>query len=194
MVTDLLSLAQVQAGQLALHPAQHDLQAIVRAAVDEQRQLWPSRDIRLHLPARLAVQAVPVWADADRIHQVVTNLLTNALKYAPADWPVDVQVRMHAGWARVSVRDQGPGLPAEEHERIWEPFHRAEGIPDMGAAVQGNDQSLGLGLYICKLIIEQHQGKMSVTSVQGRGSTFWFALPMVRTERGAEQPSEQYSA
>ncbi|HZC77561.1 MAG TPA: HAMP domain-containing sensor histidine kinase, partial [Ktedonobacterales bacterium] len=97
LVSDLLDLSHIKAGHLGqlrgqLAPA--ELLAIVRAAVDEQRQLAPSRCIRLHLPTpHQGVQAVPVWADADRIHQVLTNLLTNALKYAPADRPVDVRVQ-----------------------------------------------------------------------------------------------------
>lgn len=105
----------------------------MRAVVDEQRTVAPTRRIRLHPhpPARQDTHAVSVsvWADADRIHQVGINFLTNACNYSPSDQPVDVRVQLHAGWARVSVRDHGPGLPPEEQARIWEPFHRAEGIP-----------------------------------------------------------------
>jgi signal transduction histidine kinase len=174
LVGDLLDVSRLRTGQLAVHPARADLRAIVRAAVDEQRQLAPSRRIRLHLPPR---QILPVWADADRIYQVVTNYLTNALKYAPADRPVDVRVHQDAGWARVSVRDHGPGIPAEEQERIWEPFHQAGGVPVVSGTLHASAQSLGLGLYMCKTIIEQHQGWVGVRSTPGQGATFWFALP-----------------
>jgi signal transduction histidine kinase len=184
MLSDLLDVSRLQAGQLAPHRAPTDLRAIVQAAVDEQRQLTPARHIRLHLPAR---QAVPVCADADRIQQVVTNFLTNAHKYSPADRPVDIRVQIHAGWARVSVRDQGPGLPVVEQARIWEAFRRADGVPVVGASPYTNAHSLGLGLglYICKLIIEQHQGQVGVHSAPSRGSAFWFALPVIHPEAGA---------
>lgn len=183
LVSDLLDLSRVKAGQLGQlrgQPAPAHLLAIVRAAVDEQRQLAPTRCIRLHLPtARQGVQAVPVLADADRIHQVLTNLLINALKYAPADRAVDVRVRVREGSARVSVRDQGPGLPAEEHKRIWEAFHRADGIVETGGTRHASSLGLGMGLYITKTIIEQHHGKVGIRSAPGKGSTFWFALPVM---------------
>ncbi len=194
MMTDLLDLSRVHEGQLAVRPALRDLQTIVRAVVDEQRKVAPTRRIRLHLPARQDIRAISVWADADRIHQVGINFLTNARKYSASDQPVDVRVQQHAGWARVSVRDYGPGLPPDEQERIWEPFHRAEGIPVIGTPADVHAQSLGLGLHICKVIIEQHHGHVGVQSAPGRGSTFWFALPVVRLNRGMEQRSEPYSA
>jgi signal transduction histidine kinase len=176
LVNDLLDVSRMRAGELAVRPTRGDLRAFVWAAVDEQRHLAPARRIRLHLPA---LQPVLVWADADRIHEVVTNYLTNALKYAPADRPVDVRVQARAGWARVAVRDQGPGLSRADQERIWEPFQRATGVSVAGGAPHGAVQDLGLGLYICKLIIEQHHGEVGVQSAPGRGSTFWFALPAI---------------
>ena len=89
-------------------------------AVEEQQLAWPSRRIALRLPE----QAVVVEADRDRLGQVVTNYLTNALKYTPADRPIEVSLSREAGQARVQVRDQGPGLPLDAQERIWERFYR----------------------------------------------------------------------
>ncbi len=114
--------------------------------------------MRLHLPP--ARREILVWADADRIHQVVTNFLTNALKYAPADRPVEVRVKVRQWRARVSVRGRGPGLPAEEHQRIWEAFHRADDSTVTHGTPHGSAPSLGLGLYISKTIIEQHHGEV----------------------------------
>jgi signal transduction histidine kinase len=102
MVTGLLDVTGLQASSLVERPARTDLRSIVCAAVDEQRELAPSQRIRLHLPARTPIL---VWADADRVHQVVTTLLTNALKYAPPDQPVDVRVRRQVRWAHISIRD-----------------------------------------------------------------------------------------
>lgn len=120
-----------------------------------------------------------MWADANHLHQVLTNLLANALKYAPADRPVQVSVRVLKDWARVGVRDHGPGLPPEEHQRIWEAFHRADGTAMTGGTPHASSQSLGLGLYIIKTIIEQHHGKVGIRSAPRKGSTFWFALTVM---------------
>jgi signal transduction histidine kinase len=75
---------------------------------------------------------------------------------------------------RVWVRDQGPGIPFEAQEHIWERFHRVAGIP----VQSGSGVGLGLGLYICKMIVERHGGQVGVQSAPGAGSTFWFLLPL----------------
>jgi signal transduction histidine kinase len=190
LVEVLFDTAAIRAGRLELHRAPCNLAALVRAQVAEQRVAAPQRDIHLHLPTPASEGSgrrfpiIPVDADADRIGQVVGNFLTNALKYAPPEYPVDVSVEMPVapagggGWARVAVRDRGPGLPEAECERVWEPFHRAQGIAAQGekqSGVQGG--SLGLGLHICKAIVEAHGGRVGVESEAGAGSTFWFTLP-----------------
>ncbi|HEY7124506.1 MAG TPA: PAS domain S-box protein [Ktedonobacterales bacterium] len=173
LVNDLLDVSRIRAGKLELHLERADLASIVSEAVQEQQQAAPGRIISLQLPNK---QPFPVAADTDRIGQVITNYLTNALKYSSADLPVEVGLIANGQQARVWVRDQGPGLPVEEQERIWERFHRAKGIE----AQSGNGVGLGLGLYICRMIIERHQGQVGVESVPGQGSTFWFSLPLTR--------------
>ena len=170
LVNDLLDVSRVQAGKLDLYPATADLAAILREAVEEQRQAVPERALVLLIPADWNI---PIIADADRIGQVVTNYLTNALKYSPADCSVEVGLDVYAQQARVWVHDQGPGLPIEEQEHIWERFHRAKGIEIQS----GTGVGLGLGLHICRTIIERHQGQVGVESRPGMGSTFWFTLP-----------------
>jgi signal transduction histidine kinase len=175
LVNDLLDASRVRAGKLAIHPEPTDLACIIRDVVQEQRQLAPARDLRLQIPG--AIQ-VPVIADGDRIRQVVTNLLTNALKYSPPDRPVAVALAVSDGAARVQVRDEGPGLPAEEQKRIWQRFHQARDIRVRSSS--GVRQGLGLGLYICRAIIELHRGQIGIESAPGRGSTLWFILPLAR--------------
>jgi signal transduction histidine kinase len=180
LADDLLDVSRLAVGKLEYRPEPRDLTAIVREYVEELCAAHPSRDIRLELPSG----SIEVMADADRIGQVVTNYVSNALKYCPIEDPITVCLRADAGTARVEVRDQGPGLPPEEHERIWERFHRAEGI----AHRNGSGVGLGLGLYICKTIVERHGGRVGVESASGAGSAFWFELPLVPLHPAATLP------
>jgi PAS domain S-box-containing protein len=181
LLTLLFDTASMRAGRLELHQTPGDLAALVHAQVEALRVAAPARTIRLHMPATSSepIPVIPVEADADRIGQVLTNYVTNALKYSPKDQPVDVAVGVHGNRARVAVCDQGPGLPKGEQARVWEPFHRAPGVEVQGAAPGGvSGGSLGLGLHICKAIIKAHGGQVGVESAVGCGSTFWFTLPL----------------
>jgi PAS domain S-box-containing protein len=171
LVNDLVDVSRIQAGKLDLRPEQVDLVVILHEAVEAQREAEPGRGIFLvHPPDR----SVPVYADAGRIEQVVTNFLTNALKYSPVDRPVEVGIEVEPESVRVWVRDYGPGLPLPEQERIWERFHRAKGVE----VQSGTGVGLGLGLYISRMIVEHHQGQIGVESTPGEGATFWFTLPV----------------
>lgn len=177
MTADLVDASRVQTGKLELHRAPCDLAGLVRESVEEQRLLQPSRSIQLELPALPTGEGIQVVADGERIRQALTNYLTNALKYSAADRPVVTAVVVEPGHVRVSVRDEGPGLTAEQQWRVWERFHRAEGIN----VQSGSGVGLGLGLYISQQIIEQHGGTVGVQSEVGAGSTFWFTLPLAAT-------------
>lgn len=171
IVGDMVNTIRDQSGKLEFHPQPYDLRTIVQEAVDEQRLAEPERNIDLALPGDTPV---PVVADPDRIGQVVTNYLTNALKYSREDQPIEVRLRVEDHTARVSVRDHGPGLPPEEQQQIWELFHRVPSIQ----VQSGSGIGLGLGLHICKTIIERHSGQVGVESTTGQGSSFWFTLPL----------------
>jgi signal transduction histidine kinase len=173
LLTLLFDTAAIRAGKLELRRASCDLAALVGEQVEAQRVAAPDRSMRLHVPAGGA--PIPIEADADRIGQVVANYLTNALKYAPPDQPVDIFVEARRRRARVAVRDAGRGIPKAERAQVWELFHRAPGVATQGETHSG---SLGLGLYICKTIVEAHGGRVGVQSAVGKGSTFWFTLPL----------------
>jgi signal transduction histidine kinase len=182
----LFDTAAIRAGKLELHRVPCAVGALVHEQVEAMRVAAPDRTIRLQAPAE-APRGGPivVEADADRLAEVVTNYLNNALKYSPRDRPVDVSAEARKGRARVAVRDQGPGIPKEERARVWELFHRAPGREahaTTSSGVQGS--SLGLGLYTCKVIITAHGGRVGVKSTVGQGSTFWFTLPLAGPATG----------
>ena len=173
LVGDLVDISRIHANKITLNLAPCDLAAIVRDAVQDQCILVPARSILLHEPSEMTV---PVMADADRISQVVTNYLTNALKYSEADRPIEVFLAVEGQMARVSVHDEGPGLSPTEQQAIWERFYQVDRIKMQS----GYGTGLGLGLHICQTIIKQHQGQVGVQSSPGEGSTFWFTLPLAR--------------
>jgi signal transduction histidine kinase len=178
LVDDLVDSSRIQTGRLECHLQLVDLATIVGLAVEEQRQLAPERTIQLYRPDE---RPMPVWGDAARIGQVVTNYLTNALKYSLEDHPVEVGVQIEGARGRVWVRDQGPGIPPDEQACLWERFHRVPGIE----VQSGSGVGLGLGLHITQTIIENHHGQVGVESVPGRGSIFWFTLPLSEGEAQA---------
>lgn len=175
LVSELLDVSRIQANKLTLQMEQCDLAAIVQGTVDEQRRVNQARHIELEVRA---AAPVPILADADRIGQVVTNYLTNALKYSPPHQPITIVLEVEEQGARVSVHDKGPGLAPSQQERIWERFYRVQGVN----VQSGSHVGLGLGLYICRTIIEEHQGKVGVHTMPGNGSIFWFTLPLIQQE------------
>jgi len=174
LIGDLLDISRIQSDRLELAKEPCDLVEIVTQAVEDQRMAWPGREITVSVGRCRADGRLPIVADAERIGQVVSNYLTNALKYSADDKPVQVSVRCDNRVARVAVRDQGPGLRPVEQKRIWERFYRVEGI----RVLSGSGVGLGMGLHICKNLIERHGGRVGVDSTPGHGSTFSFTLPL----------------
>jgi signal transduction histidine kinase len=127
--------------------------------------------------------AVPVRADGERIAQVVTNYLTNALKYAPEDRPIRVGVEVDGAHAVVRVHDEGQGIAPSEHAHIWARFYRAPGVEHRS----GSHVGLGMGLHISRTIVERHGGHVGVESVPGAGATFWFTIPRAAESEGGHE-------
>jgi signal transduction histidine kinase len=171
MISELLDFSRIQASKFVMIKYPCDLAEIISRAVEEARHAACERQISLSLPAG---KAVPIIADADRIGEVIDNYLSNAHKYSPLDHPIEVNLTVEGRLACVSVRDHGPGISPEDQMRIWERFYRAPDIVTQDQCTA--DSNLGLGLYLCKEIIELHHGQYGVDSVKGEGSTFWFTL------------------
>ena len=167
LVTDVLNVSRLEAGQLALRPVAVDLAQMAGQAMDELTLRHSDRKIQL-LADR---PGPPAHADPDRVQEIIANLLDNALKYSPAGSPIEVKVQCQDGHVVLSVTDHGPGLPTGESERVFEKFHRLDG----GDAQETYGH--GLGLYICRKLVEAQGGRIWAEGTPGHGATFAFALP-----------------
>jgi signal transduction histidine kinase len=165
LVEDLLDQTRADLGALPFRPREVDLCDVVTEAVETFRRGKP-------VPIAVELPPAPLAASVDvgRIQQVLINLLENAVRYSPAGSNVTVRLTLQApATARIEVRDAGPGLSSDERARIFDRFVR-------GAASAGTS-GLGLGLYLCRAIVEQHGGTVGVDSVPGAGATFWIDIP-----------------
>jgi len=168
LINDILDLSKVEAGQIELVVAPFSLTEALERGVVMVRERATQDGVQVALAASPGVDRVT--GDERRIRQVIFNLLSNAVKFTPAGGAVDVRATRVDGEVRVSVADTGPGIAAEDHERIFEEFQQTE------AGVEQREGT-GLGLALSKRLVELHGGRIWVDSEPGKGSTFVFTLP-----------------
>jgi PAS domain S-box-containing protein len=183
LTDDLLDATRLQANRLELRPEPLDMGALVRRVVKRQHLATDRHTIEMTLPAE--TDPLLVEADMQRLEQVLTNLLSNAIKYSPDGGSIEVEVsrsvhpkftadtgaEARSEWARVAVSDHGMGIPADQFDRIFARFGRASNARER--AIPGT----GLGLYLCRELIERHGGRVWFESREGNGTTFTFELP-----------------
>jgi PAS domain S-box-containing protein len=167
LVNDLLDVSKIQAGRLDYAQESVDLDALVHEVVELLQQTTTTHTIRLS-----GASQAHIVGDRDRLGQVFTNMLTNAIKYSPQAKYVDVQIIPSAEQVTVSVCDYGVGIPAAHQGKIFDRFYRVQDYHDK------TFPGLGMGLYISQQIVERHAGKLWVVSEEGQGATFSVALPL----------------
>jgi PAS domain S-box-containing protein len=167
LVTDLLDVTKIQAGRLEYNMTTCFLLPLVRESVDMVRQIYSNHRIEIELPA----EDVVVTADGTKIEQVMINFLINAIKYSPHADQVALRVRIEAHRVVVAVRDRGIGIAPEHLDKIFDRYYR---ILSSEHVIGG----LGIGLYIAREIVQRHGGAIWVESEPGKGSVFYFSLPL----------------
>jgi signal transduction histidine kinase len=169
LVQDMVDFGRLEQGQVLVQPEPYDLVPQLQELIFALGQLTGGERLVADLPATL-----PVYADGARVDQVVSNLVDNALKYAP-EGPIRLRARAagRAGeWVRVEVQDEGPGIPLQEQARVWEKLYRGTEVAGLNVV-----RGCGIGLAVVKALVEAHGGRVGLESEAGQGTCFWFALP-----------------
>ncbi len=170
LVESFLDVSRVEAGKIHIERKRFDMAALVKEVEEEMTSNAVSKQIVFK-----PVETTWVNVDKDKIEQVINNFITNAVKYSPPGSPIQVACVTMDGYAEVSVKDEGIGIKQNDISQIFDRFYRIENHQTQ--AISG----FGIGLYICKEIIERHEGKIWVESEFGKGSAFYFSLPICKS-------------
>lgn len=170
MINDLLDISTIESGQLELKPQRIDLSLYLQKAVELRRPLAQAKSISLQL--ELPPELPEVSMDPQRIDQVLDNLVTNAIKFSFAGTQIILSARKTGNFVSIEVKDQGQGIPQQDLLKLFSDFGKTSVKPTSG------EKSTGLGLAIVKRIVEAHEGQVGAESETGKGSTFYFTLPV----------------
>jgi signal transduction histidine kinase/HAMP domain-containing protein len=170
LINDLLDLSVIEAGKAALKPTSFSMMSLLREVTETLKPMAEEKQISLEFGSTNGHSLA--WADRDKITQVLTNLIGNAVKFTPNLGKVSMVVNSRKdAWLQVSITDTGPGIPPEEAGKIFDEFYQ------MSQPGRDKSKGVGLGLAISKKLVEMHGGKIAVESVVGRGSSFSFTIP-----------------
>ena len=180
LINDLLDIDKLESGLLDMQFGPTDMRTVVNRSIAAVTSLTNARKMTI----KVEIAEEELFADADRLVQVVVNLLSNAIKFSPSPSSIEIDCISNDECVTLRITDHGRGIPSSHKEAIFDRFSQVE-IAD-SKKLGGS----GLGLAICKQIIEQHNGKIGVESEEGKGSTFWFELPRVQAINSEECQAE----
>lgn len=183
LVNDLLDLSRIQAGKFTIAPRPIDFPPVVADVLTALEKSAEHK--RIVLRNRTGGDLPAVYADEQRVAQVLTNLVGNAVKFTqPGGW-VEVRACVDRGMLRCEIEDNGPGIAAEDQGKLFKAFSQVDMTSTRNAG------GVGLGLLICKSLIEAHGGQIGVGTDEAKGATFWFTLPIARLNAGPSQSSHR---
>lgn len=167
LINDMLDITRIKAGELQYHFEWFDINECIEDVIAAAQASKTTHKI-------IYESQIPtdIYGDKDRICQVINNLINNAIKYSPGKNVVEIALHIESAMVKVTVKDHGIGIPKDKQKNIFDRFYRVEAIS------KNTFEGLGLGLYISKEIIKKHSGKLAVESEEGKGSEFWFVLPV----------------
>jgi two-component system, sensor histidine kinase and response regulator len=165
MITQMLDMSRLESGTMPLNRCMWDITALVRKVAESQEALKGKRQIRISGQSPMLA-----WCDPGIVERVIGNLVGNARKFTKEGGSIEIRTESLGKLVRIAVVDDGPGVPLAFQKSIFEKFGQVPG--------EAQEKGFGLGLTFCRLAIEAHQGEIGVESEPGKGSTFWFTLPM----------------
>jgi hypothetical protein len=168
LLNDLLDISHIESGKFTLKLAPVPVTSAIEDSVNRYQHHADAKSIQLKVET---VQAGQVVADPIRLRQVLDNLLSNAVKFSPPGATVWLRAKRQPQQWRIEIQDEGPGISADDQQRLFQEFARLSPRPT------GNEKSTGLGLAITRRVVEALGGQIGVISEPGKGSTFWFTLP-----------------
>lgn len=172
LVNDLLNVSRIEGGRLLLNPAAFSISQLIDEIIKDFTINAQAQNI--NLSKQITGSLPQVYADRPKIHEVLQNLIDNAIRYTPRKGSVMVKAEQQNNFVRVSVKDQGVGIPDQDKKNIFKKFFRSQN------AMKYQTEGTGLGLFIARGIIINSKGKIGFVSQQGQGSTFWFTLPAAK--------------
>lgn len=168
LISDLFDITKMQAGKLVYNEGQFQIDELVKNIVADQ--IVTTKTHKIHLKGR---SDKTIYGDRQRIGQVLSNLITNAIKYSPQADKVEVKIKRERKEVVISIRDYGVGIEKSQQKKVFEQFFRGTTID------RSNIQGLGIGLFIASQIVKHHRGKLWLNSAIGKGSTFYLQLPVI---------------
>ena len=176
-IDELLDLARIETGMLEVNPKAVDARQLLLAIAEDMKAMVTSngQSLTVNIPPSMS----PVWADEERLRQIVLNLMINASKFTPEGGKIILRAEEKNSSLVVEVEDTGPGIPKEEQKQLFQPYHRR-------LADRDNLGGLGLGLALCKYLVQLHGGQIWVQSEIGQGSNFGFSIPLATTTQQEE--------
>jgi len=172
LIDDLLIVSKLEEGVLSLAKTELDLADLIKNMVSQYNVFAEASDIKLSFKVDDSIPKA--FADASMLKLVIENLIDNAIRYTKGGGSIDIKIKEEQNYLLCSIKDQGVGIPEKEQKHIFQKFFRA------GNALKQRTRGSGLGLYVCKLIINKSGGKIWFESTENKGTTFYFTLPIIK--------------